>query len=112
MEDEVERPKGAFNNLIATLKYLVTNSERIMRDDDEFTEFLCESVRQNHLKPTVAMYLYCSRYGIDEFKLVDLRMKNGGDRPPIAVFVDAILAGQDISRLLNAIDDERQARCP
>ena len=111
-ENEAKRQKDAFNNLITTLKYLVTNSDRIMRDDDEFTEFLCDSVQRKELAPTVAMYLYCSRYGVDEFKVVDLQMKNGGERPPIVVFIDAILAGQDISPLLNAIDVERNAGRP
>ncbi len=112
MENEANKQKEAFNNLITTLRYLVTNSEHIMKDDDEFTEFLCDAVQRRELAATVALYLYCSRYGVDEFKLVDLQVKNGGERPPIVVFIDAILAGQDISPLLNAIDIQRESERP
>jgi hypothetical protein len=106
----MENEDKAFNSLIKTLKHLDENRERIFRDDDEFTEFLCDAVQRKELAATVALYIYCSRYGVQEFKLVDLQVTNGGDRPPILVFIDAILAGQDISPLLNAIDVERDAR--
>ena len=112
MENEATKQKDAFNKLITTLKYLVTNSEHIMKDDDEFTEFLCDAVQRKELAATVALYIYCSRYGVQEFKLVDLQVTNGGDRPPILVFIDAILAGQDISPLLNAIDIQRESERP
>ena len=99
----------AYKNFIGTVKYLAANREHILNDDVEFTKFLCSSVEQNKLLPTAALYLYCSRFDIQEFILVDLQVKNSGERPAVLAFIDSIMAGQDISPLLKAIDIQRES---
>jgi hypothetical protein len=103
------RDDAAFRELCERLKVLVVNRDEIMANDHRFNNFLIEAVERGELKATHALYLYCARHHVHEFTLTNLDLNDGGPRTPILDFFDAIIAGEDLSGLLNVMDTGRQA---
>ncbi len=103
-------PSFGINNLMLTEKTPRLEYVESLAGDFPDDASLLEAVRSGDLLACHALYLFCSRRGINSFQVCNLTQAEDNPRPPVVEFLDSILV-DEFAGFLRVVDrDRRQGR--
>lgn len=89
------------------LGYVEASLTDDLQDHRAFDEYLIQSVRSGEMLASHSLFLYCTRHGITELEIVNLKQADEAPRPPV-VFFDAIVVNE-FGHFLTLVDEDRLA---